>query len=294
MVHVTASLLAEIEIAGFSRFGPVPASPSLEIHERLGDTLPEMRAARAAVAAAQEDVAKSPEALGLCDIVIDRHRVTAAVQQRRGRATSAFAQTGNPEWPWQPSPVVIAQRELNAVGEAHASRAILLTRLGRYREALDDLFALDRNYADAYRPVTFRQFSSGFGWVVASGWQLTPESERRELLLQTMAGLLRATKALETGLFDRTWSTTDRQGATDFLSSFAELGRAAAIARHAPHAAGAAGAASAAGAAGAAGAADAAGAASAAVLPNGIVRIVEWVTTAVEQSRREFQTRRRR
>jgi hypothetical protein len=271
MVPVTAALLAELEIAGFARFGPVSARPSLEIYERLGDTLPEMRAARAAVAAALEDAARIPDALKLCDIVIDRHRLIAAVQQRGGRATSTFAQTGNPEWPWQPSPVVIAQRELNAVGEAHASRAMLLIRLGRYREALDDLFALDRDYADAYRPVTIRQFSSGLGWIPASGWQLMPVSERRELQLQTMAGLLRATKAFDRGLFDRTWSTADRQEATDFLSSFAELGRERAIA----------------GAAGAEGAAGAAGA-------NAIVRIVEWVATAVEQSRREFQTRRRR
>jgi hypothetical protein len=273
MVPVTAALLAEIEIAGFARFGRVPASPSLEIHERLGDTLPEMRAARAAVAAAQKDVTRIPEALRLCDIVIDRHRVTAAGQQRGRRATSTFAQPGNPEWPWQPSPVVIAQRELNAVGEAHASRALLLIRLERYREALDDLFALDRDYAGAYRPATIRQYSSGFGWIAASGWQLTPESERRELALQTMAALLRATKALERGVFDRTWSTADRRQATDFLSSFADSGRAAAIARHALRPAGAAGPAAA---------------------PNGIVRVVEWVTAAVEQSRREFGTRRRR
>jgi hypothetical protein len=297
MVPVTAALLAELEIAGFARFASPPATPALEIHERLGDTLPEMRAARAAVAAAQEDEAKIPEALRLCDIVIDRHRMTAAVQQRSGRATSAFAQTGNPEWPWQPAPVVIAQRELNAVGEAHASRATLLIRLGRYREALDDLFTLDRDYADAFRPVSIRQFSSGFGWIAASGWQVTPVSERRELLLQTTADLLRATKALEGGLFDRTWSISDRQHATDFLSSFAELGRAAAIARHTPLPEGAGGAGGAGGAAGAksaAGAASAGGAAGAAARRTGIVRIVEWVTTAVEQSRREFEKRHRR
>jgi hypothetical protein len=143
---------------------------ALEVHPRTEDTLPEIRAARAMAAAAMCDEARMEEALVLCDRVIARYQTAADVQQRRGRGRSAFVRTGNPDWPWQPSPVVVAQYELNAVGQAYALRSELLARRGRHGEALADRIALEKRYADAYEPVSVRRLSEGYGCIVGQGW----------------------------------------------------------------------------------------------------------------------------
>ena len=121
MAPVTAALLGALERAGVSRFARVATGDvATEMHERGDSTLPEIRAARAIAMAAAADDSRATEALALYARVIDRYRSAAVAQQSRGRARSAFARPGNPGWPWQPSPVVGAQHELNAVGEAYA------------------------------------------------------------------------------------------------------------------------------------------------------------------------------
>jgi hypothetical protein len=101
--------------------------------------------------------------------------------------------------------VVIAQRELNAVGEAHASRAVVLARGKRYREALADLNAFDAHYSDAYLPVPIRQYSEGIGWIAAQGWQRWPVSERRDLRLEIMAALPADAYPTQGEQFDSGW-----------------------------------------------------------------------------------------
>ena len=176
--------------------------------------------------------ARMTEALALCARVIARYQVAAAAQQRRGRARSAFARTGNPEWPWQPSPVVIAQRELNAVGEAYALRSHLLIRRAKYRQALDDLFALETHYPDAYQPVSVRQLSPGFGWIVGQGWEPSHRrAKRAERQLQALAGLLLRSNALPRASFYGAWTVDQRTKAEEFLADAAELGPSEAAAR---------------------------------------------------------------
>jgi hypothetical protein len=190
MVGVTAALLEHLDRSGLVRFRGAAADLKLTVNERWDDALPEVRAARAAVTAAFNGAGSVAEALAACDRVINAHGAAAVRQQWRGLAQSPFARGGTPEWAWQPSPVLVAQRELNGVGEAHALRAKLLNRVGRHREALDDLLAFDEHYPDAQQPVSIRQQSAGFGLIAAEGWQPRPASERRELLLETMAAVL--------------------------------------------------------------------------------------------------------
>jgi hypothetical protein len=181
MVPVTAALLAALERAGVSKYARSSAGDiAVELHARTGDTLPEIREARAMAASAPDDETAMDGALALCARVIARYEDVAIAQQQRGRARSAFARTGNPEWPWQPSPIVVAQRELNAVGEAYAIRSDLLARRGRYREALADRTALEERYSDAYLPVSVRQRSEGYGWIVGQGWMPRRTGDPRE------------------------------------------------------------------------------------------------------------------
>lgn len=172
-----------------------------------------MRAARAAIAAALADDASVGLFLAFCDRIIDRYKAAAIRQQRQGRVHSAFARGGAPDRTWQPSPVVIAPRELNAGGEAHALRAKLLNRIGRHREALDDPLALDEYYPDAQQPIAIRQFSAGFGWIVAEDWQRWSIGERRQRLLGTMVAPLGDSKALERDV-NSVLEPSSRRGAT--------------------------------------------------------------------------------
>ena len=181
MVPVTAALLAAIERAGISTYARSSAGDiAVELYARTGDTLPEIREARAMAASAGDDETAMDGALALCARVIARYEDIALAQQQRGRARSAFARTGNPDWPWQPSPIVVAQRELNAVGEAYAIRSDLLARRGRFHEAQADRTVLAERYADAYQPVSVRERSEGYGWIVGQGWipRRTGDSKR--------------------------------------------------------------------------------------------------------------------
>lgn len=172
MAHVLAELLTSLEQVGFARFERrSDGTLAVESHSQPAATLPELRAARAAVLGAGQDPKRIADALAACQAVIDLHRATARAQQRQGWGNSPFVNTGNPGWWWQPSPVVIARRELNAVAEAHALRAQLFVAQGRSTDALSERSALRRDYSDAYLPVVIREYRPGYGWLVAEGWR---------------------------------------------------------------------------------------------------------------------------
>jgi hypothetical protein len=170
MVPVAAALLAALERTGVLRYARrSDGFIALDFHERGEDALPEIRAARA-TATEPKDQATIDRAIALCTRVIARYQDDAIEQQQRGHAASMFAGTGNPDWPWQPSPVVVAQRELNGVAEAYALRSELLAHRGRRAEALADRVLLEKRYADAYVPISIRHRSAGYGWIVGQGW----------------------------------------------------------------------------------------------------------------------------
>ncbi len=233
MTYVTAALLAALEQGGVSRYVRLPVDRvALEINDRTGDNLPEIQMARAAAQAVEHDATRISEALALCSGVIDRHHVAASAQQRRGWARSRFVTTGNPEWPWQPSPVVVQQRELNGVAEAYTLRAMLFVQRQQYKDALQDLFTVDEHYSDAYQPVSIRQFSKAAGWIVGHGWEPRTSQQRTGRLLQVLASLLLRAGALEREPFYRAWTAGPRDRASEFLSDVAELGQSDAIVRH--------------------------------------------------------------
>jgi hypothetical protein len=180
MAPVAAALLAALERVGVSRYARRAGGMiALDLHERARDALPEILAVRAATASEPKDDATIDEVIGLCDRVIARYADDAGAEEQRERARSPFARTGNPDWMWQPSPVVGAHRELNAVGEAYALRSDLLARRGRYAEARADRLTLEKRYTDAYQPVSVRYVSPGYGWIVGRGWM--PIADSREV-----------------------------------------------------------------------------------------------------------------